>query len=354
MGTSRRSVISGIGAGALVTGAQGCAGRRETREAEAQQAPGPFSAAANYSAESNGVSMLVMRGGDILFEDYPGDGSVDRGWQLASGTKSFTGVMAAAAQADGLLDIDEPVQDAIYRWRANPGLRTITTRHLLTLTSGIRIAGPTARPPNYDEAARDAEADHPPGEVFAYGPEPFQIFGAVLSEKLRGAGLDLSPVHWFRSRVLGPMGVSYTDWGDGLRPGNDMRLAQGAEFTARAWATFGQWVMDGAAGVDRDVYRALFEGTAANPGYGLSWWLIRPGLVGPGERAGISEASFGEDLFAEDIVMAAGAGNQRLYLLRRRGLVVVRQADGVMEGLLRRRRVEWSDAEFLRRVLAGV
>lgn len=354
MRTSRRRVLSGIGAGALVTGALGCAGRRESREAEAQTPAGPFSSAAAYSAESNGVSMLVMRGGEILFEDYPGDGAYDKGWQLASGTKSFTGIMAAAAQEDGLLDIDEPVQETIYRWRANPGLRTITIRHLLTLTSGIRIAGATAAPPNYDEAARDAEAVHPPGEVFEYGPEPFQIFGAILSEKLRAAGFDATPVEWFRSRVLGPLGVSYTDWGDGLRPGNDMRLAQGAHFTARAWATFGQWVMDGAAGVDRDVYAALFEGTRANPGYGLSWWLIRPGLKGPGERAGISEASFGEDLFEEDIVMAAGAGNQRCYLLRRRGLVVVRQADGIMEGFLRRRRVGWSDAEFLRRVIAGV
>ncbi len=352
MQTSRRAMLAGLGVGALVGGLAGCAPGRG-RQSATPAPSGPYSAAAAYSAESNGVSMLVMKDGGVLFEDYPGDGAVDKGWQLASGTKSFTGLMAAAAQQDGLLDIDEPVQETIYRWRANPGLRTITTRHLLTLTSGIRIGGATARPPDYDEAARDAEAVHAPGAVFEYGPEPFQVFGAVLTQKLLDAGLHLSPVHWFRSRVLAPIGVSYTDWGNGLRPGGDMRLAQGAHFTARAWATFGQWVMDGADGVDRGVYRALFEGTAANPGYGLSWWLIRPGLKGPGPRAGLDESVFGPDLLAEDIVMAAGAGNQRCYLLRKRGLVVVRQADGIMEGLLRRQRVEWNDAEFLRLVLAA-
>lgn len=352
MRTSRRGVLAGLGAGAATFGAIGCAGGGGNMQAQAQTASGPYASAAAYSAGSKGVSMLVMRAGQILFEDYPGDGALDKGWQLASGTKSFTGLMAAAAQQDGLMDIDEPVQETIFRWRANPGLRTITVRDLLTLTSGIRIAGATAAPPNYDEAARDAEPESPVGEVFEYGPEPFQIFGAVLSAKLKEAGLDMTPVHWFRSRVLGPIGVSYTDWGSGLRPGNDMRLAQGAHFTARAWATFGQWVLDGADGVDRDVYRALFEGTSANPGYGLSWWLIRPGLTGPDPRAGVNAANFGQDLFDEDIVMAAGAGNQRCYLLRKRGLVVVRQADGIMEGLLRRQRVEWSDAEFLRRVIA--
>ncbi len=348
---TRRTVLGGLGAGALAVGPAGCAQNRERPAAEV--ASSPYGAAAAYSAESNGVSMLVMRAGEILFEDYPGDGAVDKGWQLASGTKSFTGIMAAAAQQDGLLDIDEPVQRTIYRWRASPGLRTITVRHLLTLTSGIRIGGATIRPPDYEEAARDAEAVHPPGEVFEYGPEPFQIFGAVMTQKLKDAGTDLTPVHWLRSRVLAPIGVTYTDWGTGLLPGGDMRLAQGAYFTARAWATFGQWVMDGAVGVDRDVYRALFEGTDANPGYGLSWWLIRPGLKGPNPRAGVDASTFTDDLFGEDIVMAAGAGNQRLYLLRKRGLVVVRQADGITEGLLRRRRVEWSDAEFLRRVLAA-
>lgn len=349
MSQTRRTLVAGLGAGAVTSGLPACA-RRQDRLAPALAAS-PYAAAARYSAESKGVSMLVMKDGDILFEDYPNDGAADKGWQLASGTKSFTGIMAAAAQQDGLLDIDEPVQETIYRWRANPGLRTITTRHLLTLTSGIRIGGATVRPPDYEEAARDAQAVHPPGSVFEYGPEPFQIFGAILSAKLRDAGVDMVPVHWLRSRVLAPIGVSYTDWGSGLLPGGDMRLAQGAYFTARAWATFGQWVLDGANGVDRDVYRALFEGTSANPGYGLSWWLIRPGLKPPGPGAGVDPESFTQALYDEDIVMAAGAGNQRCYLLRKRGLVVVRQADGIMEGLLRRQRAEWSDAAFLDLVL---
>jgi hypothetical protein len=90
---------------------------------------------------------------------------------------------------------------------------------------------------------------------------------------------------------------------------------------------------------------AQFEPTAANPGYGLTWWLLRPGLKGPSPRSGI-DAGAVPNAEAEQIVMAAGAGNQRLYLARKRGLVIVRQASGVMRAL-RGQGPTWSDKEFL-------
>jgi hypothetical protein len=51
----------------------------------------------------------------------------------------------------------------------------------------------------------------------------------------------------------------------------------------------------------------------------------------------------------EDVSMAAGAGNQRLYLVRRRGLVVVRQGTRILRNA---RGGGWSDAEFLRLLLS--
>lgn len=37
-----------------------------------------FRAAAQYSAANRGVSMLVLRGGRTVFEDYPNEGASDR------------------------------------------------------------------------------------------------------------------------------------------------------------------------------------------------------------------------------------------------------------------------------------
>jgi hypothetical protein len=47
-----------------------------------------FRAAAGYSAERSGVSLLVMRRGEVIFEDYPNEGGPGRAWELASGARA--------------------------------------------------------------------------------------------------------------------------------------------------------------------------------------------------------------------------------------------------------------------------
>lgn len=332
---SRRSFIAIAVAASLSGGARG--------QSRSQQAA--YRAAAAYSADRRGVSMLVMQHGEILFEDYPRAGGIENAWELASGTKSFAGLMAAAAQADGLLDIDEPCTRLLPEWE-NDDRRTITVRNLLTLTSGLEEVGATARPPRYADAI-ETPSIHAPGTHFEYGPTPFQVFGEMLSRALRQAGEPSDPVDWLQRRILDPIGVGHGDWKRGR---DDMpHLSQGGQFTARNWARFGQWVMDGAEGVDSNVVDLLFQSTNANPGYGLSWWLLRPGLIGPHPRAGIDAEAIATVTVGEDVVMAAGAGDQRLYLFRNRSLVVVRQANRILRGMIARRdSVKWNDTEFIK------
>jgi CubicO group peptidase (beta-lactamase class C family) len=67
---------------------------------------------------------------------------------LASGTKSFAGVLAAAAQEDKILKLDERVSETITEWKSDKEKSKITIRQLLTLTSGLDT-GQNGRPPNY-------------------------------------------------------------------------------------------------------------------------------------------------------------------------------------------------------------
>lgn len=304
-----------------------------------------FRAAATYSADRSGVSLLVMRSGEVIFEDYPNQGSATRGWELASGTKSFTGVLGAAAIQDGLISSwDESAADTLNEWR-DDDRRRITIRQLLSLTSGI-TGGPPARPPTY----ADAIAQLPqaaPGERFAYGPTPFQIFGEIIRRKTNG-----DPLNYLTRRILAPLNIEPTAW----RRGADgmPHMPSGAALTARDWARFGWLVQQGGEGrVDQAALRECFSGSRANPGYGLSFWLLREGLVAPGRNAGIEidgalSARFG------GISMAAGAGNQRLYLVPALDLVIARQATGILRALRRRAGgPQWSDAEFLRLALGS-
>jgi CubicO group peptidase (beta-lactamase class C family) len=308
-----------------------------------------YQEAATYSAGRRGVALLVIERGRIVFEDYPNGGGADRAWGLASGTKSFSGVLAAALVQDGLLALDERCADTLTEWRDEPGKREATVRQLLTLTAGVGT-GQIGRPPTYAQAVGEPLSG-PPGEAFRYGPQAFQVFGEIVRRKLGAAGRSDDVYAYLQGRVLDPAGATAARW---TRQEGQPNLPSGAYLTARDWGRFGQFVLDGGRSggrpfVDPVALAACFEPTRMNPGYGLTWWLLRPGLIGPGERAGLDEAAAEVARYA-DVRMAAGAGDQRLYLLPDRDLVIVRQASGVGRALMGQG-TGWNDDAFLRLAL---
>ena len=128
MPLDRRTLLTGsLAAAGLFTAPSSAFGRAAYPVAD-------YAAAARYSAERSGVSLLVMQAGRTLFENYP-RGGPERFYELASGTKSFSGVMAAALVQDGLLTLDETCADTLTEWHADPVKRTATIRSLLSLES---------------------------------------------------------------------------------------------------------------------------------------------------------------------------------------------------------------------------
>lgn len=334
MQIDRRSVLGG----AAALAAAPAAGWARTAD---------YAAAAAWSAQRRGVSLLVMQGGRVLFEDYPRSSAGDT-HELASGTKSFSGILAAAMVQDGLLTLDEACADTLTEWRDDPVRRGATIRSLLSLSSGVG-GGSIGRPATYAASVAQPFAGAP--GVFRYGPTPFQVFGEIVRRKLAAAGRSDDVLDFLDERLLRPAGVTHGPW---RRQAGQPNMPSGARFDARNWARFGAFVqggcrVEGRAIVDAGALADCFRPTPSNPGYGLTWWLLRPGLVPPSPRSPIdSSASALAGL--PTVNMAAGAGDQRLYLIPDRDLVVVRQADGILERLAGGR-TDWSDAAFLRLIL---
>ncbi|NWG47214.1 MAG: serine hydrolase [Alphaproteobacteria bacterium] len=303
-----------------------------------------------YNTENHGLSLVVMKNGAIVCETYANGWKEDQPYTLFSGTKSFTGMIAAAAAADGLLTLDEKVSDTLTDWQNDPLKSQITVRDLLSLTSGLDTQGPRWAP-SYDTSAELAAASEP-GSEFRYGPIVFQIFGAVMERKLVAAGKPASVTGYLNDRVLAPAGVAPIEWlasGDApmalLRGGAlpsplpplgdvDPNLAAGAVTTTRNWAAYGElvrsWPERRQIDLDAEVYEAQFEGTAANPGYGLGWWLARemdlskkPALGEPmGQIDLVDGATAGT--IPDDVAAALGAAGQMLYVVPSEGLVAAR------------------------------
>lgn len=286
-----------------------------------------YRAAAAYSAQHDGVTFVALDDGRVVHEDYPNGGSAETLYPLASGSKSFWGVVAAALVQDGKLNLDERMSATFSEWAAD-GRRAITVRHVLSLTSGLDSPRTRGNVPTFAAAIGTPLAAEP-GSVFAYSGVPFQVFGAFVQRKL---GED--PTAYLQRRLLDPIGVA-AEW---RRPGGDAQTAGGARMRARDWANFGEFVRlggvwNGKALVDAEALRANFMGSKANPGYGLTWWL-KPDA--DEDVSGIRQFRRGTDIAGakdvpSDLIMAAGAGKQRLYIVPSRKLVIVRQAKGLRE-----------------------
>jgi CubicO group peptidase (beta-lactamase class C family) len=308
--------------------------------------------AREYHRQYQGISLVVMRNGKIVCEAYDNGGSVNRPFELASGTKSFTGIIAAVAVQDGLLQLDEKVAKTIKEWQGDPLKEKITIRQLLTLTSGIQTpkASTTRESLNmtYQQSiAMPVVAE--PGTKFAYGDAPFQIFGEVMLRKLKGE----DPVSYLKRRIFNPVGIQVGNWRKSS-DGNPL-MGHGAQLTARNWALFGEFIRQegiwkGKEYLKTSLLEQCFQGTKVNPAYGLSWWLNRE--MPDSLRRQIPQLLAGSNVrpmpgvFPPDLVFAAGAGKQRLYISWQDKLVVVRQAAGIRESLLNRRRAGFSDLEF--------
>jgi CubicO group peptidase (beta-lactamase class C family) len=390
-----RSVVAAL---LLVPFAAAQEGRPDSMPASRRAA---FDAAADYSTRNAGRAVLVMVDEKIVYERYDQGWRADRAHPLASGTKSFSGVLAAAAVEDGLFkSFDERAVDTLTEWRDDPRKSKITLRHLLSLSSGLDpaddvftrgvglLGGERLReralkelrenppPRDFFAASLEVAAIADPGTTFRYGSSHYFAFGALLERKLAGRHA-VDPSHpktftaYLRARVFDSIGLDVDHWATD-RAGN-LNLPGGAFLTAREWAKLGRLVLrggtwpDGAAKdgsrrvVRRDLLEECFKPSACNPLYGLTWWM--PGSdegasddadATPGDR--IRAAALrreAEGLLKPDgtpyvIRMAAGLGKQRLFVVPELRLVVVRFAEIGVEG------VRFSNAEFLKPIVAAL
>lgn len=331
-------------------------------------------AAAEASRKWDHEGMLVMHKGQIVFEDHPASWPATRPHPLASGTKSFSGVIAMMAIEDGLIkSLDERVSDTITAWKSDPRKSQITIRQLLDLSSGLEIDEVRAsrlgrnRGTSEDvirdamqrgqrdmfQTAIDARTNHDPGSKFEYGSAHFYAFGALMNAKLAASNRPEKTIRaYMQARLFAPLGLNV----DGIRGDvkDNPNLPGGARYTAKDWATFGKFILNQGAVikpdgtrqqlVSWDLLKQCFEPSKRNPSYGLTWWL--------GNSTGLDEAQalYGNSPDGEALIrlrdrnrprqsaqailapdgeplkvwMAAGLGKQRLYVMPQLDLVIVR------------------------------
>jgi CubicO group peptidase (beta-lactamase class C family) len=251
-------------------------------------------AALEYARKHALHELVVMQNGRVVGEAFGEGHDASKPHALYSGTKSFWGVTAVAAERDGILRLDERVADTLPSWEADEWKTRVTLRHLLQLTSGIGFGGLGMAVPTYAKALA-VDLKNEPGTKFTYGGIPLQVFGAVLARKLESRGQ--TPHEYLQQRILDPITMRIAKWralADGTHP-----LPTGAFVSAHEWSKYGQFMCE-----HREEFEECFQGSAINPRYGLGWWL------------GAANAP-------SDLIYASGSAGQAMYVVASKNVVIV-------------------------------
>lgn len=272
---------------------------------------GQIPALLDFLEEKNSKSFMILVNGRIVMEEYFDGHSANETWQWNSAGKTLVTATTGIAQQEGLLDITLPVSTYFGTgWTAMPIEKEnlITSRHLLTMSSGINDESQLVIKPNFTFIA-DA------GTRWSY----HNVFQKLMDVVSAASGREFES--YFNTELKSKIGMDGF-WNYGL-------IFKIYNSTTRSMARFGLLALNEGKWGEEQIIDADFfkESTSTsqdiNPSYGYLWWLngktkymvpssqvVFPGSLIPNAPT---------DLFA-----AMGAEDQRIYVVPSKKLVIIR------------------------------
>jgi CubicO group peptidase (beta-lactamase class C family) len=280
-------------------------------------------------------------------------------------TKSVTSLVVGRAVTLGLVDIDRPIA-ALYP-EADAAHGVLTPRDLLTMSSGLQLNWVRDLDPAMPDQVRDALSlpfAHEPASWWEYQQTPVTLLADVVERAVKPAGY--ADFQDFAQRELfGRVGIAAGSWiWDRDRAGHTQGWAH-LHLRTPDWARLGHLVLHGGQWSGTPLVDASYVDEATTPdavnhAYGLLFWLnggdsyVLPAVEGRDEGSGMLIPSA-----PVDTVLMAGNGEQRVYVIPSRDMVIVRIGEnGSWEGDTRASvwtgRAGALDNELVRRVMLAV
>jgi CubicO group peptidase (beta-lactamase class C family) len=247
-------------------------------------------------------SLLVIKDGYLIAEDYFNEGSIDQKDRLQSVTKSYTSALVGIALEQGYLSsVDQKMLDFFPEAAdqiTDPRKDQITIRDLLQMRAGYPSEETDPAlwdgllsghyPPLIEEFPLIAD----PGTEFNYSNLSSNWLGIIVD---RATGMNLQA--YAEENLFSPLGIEVGEWGtdaEGHNNGSgDLHL------TARDAAKFGllylnggeyegdqlvptDWVQDSLRRYSEDInvtggFPANYGLSINDIGYGYQWWSARAG-----------------------------------------------------------------------------
>jgi CubicO group peptidase (beta-lactamase class C family) len=188
-------------------------------------------------ANKTGAALLAVKG-KLVWEHYWDGFGPDSRFDVYSAGKAYAATAIGLLIEDGKLNVDDPACKYLPEW-AGDGRSKITIRHLLTMTSGLKLdyKGFGAEPDPVAATLR-WPLEREPGTMWSYEQATAQALCPII-KRLTGK----QPIVFLRERILNAIGAVDTDW---LRSQQGDCLTWRSVLTsAREFALVGQLFLNG-------------------------------------------------------------------------------------------------------------
>jgi CubicO group peptidase (beta-lactamase class C family) len=279
-------------------------------------------------------SLLIIRNGHLVYEQYFNDYDADDLHHLASVTKSFASAVVGTAQAQGkLLNLDAKLPELIPSYFANgqhADQREITLRHVLMMRSGLGWDERASNDGGYGdwqtlvnqdltEWVLRLPQDRVPGASWNYSTADVQVVSSIVQQATGAtmkdfaaqslfASLDIRNFEWAQTNDGATVGGTYLR----LAPRDVAKLGQlylqdgqwrGQQIIASDWVSLTTAPQGPAFNVDSGQTEPIRW-------YGYLWWLRERGYYDGRSHA----------------IVAYGYGGQYIVILPELDMIVVTMA----------------------------
>jgi CubicO group peptidase (beta-lactamase class C family) len=241
-------------------------------------------------------SVLVVRHGHVVFEEYRSGRDQFTRHHLQSATKSFSSMLIGIAIHEGFLEgVDQKVVD-LFRGYTIANLddrkHRLTLEHLLTMSDGMdwhELDYPYTDSRNtlgqmwISHDAVQHVLDRPmvrePGEAWAYNSGTSILLGGILEQ---ATGQDV--LVFARKYLFDPLGIGEVVWSK--TTGNHYHTDGGLFLTPRDMARFGYLMLHGGTWDGKEIVSPEWVArstethyqTGSGCGYGYQWWTLDGGI----------------------------------------------------------------------------
>ena len=268
----------------------------------------------DYLIQKHTKSFMILVNGRIVMEEYFNGHTQNATWQWNSAGKTLVATTIGIAQQEGLLDINDRVSDYLGAGWTSESIdkeNLITSRHLLTMTSGINDANELVIKSNLTYLA-DA------GTRWSY----HNVFQKLMNVIESASSQEFEA--YFNAKLKSKIGMDGF-WDKGL-------IFTIYHSNTRSMARFGLLALNKGRwnneSIINETYftQSITTSQQINPSYGYLWWLNgKASYMVPG-----SQTVYQGNLVPNcppDMYAAMGADDQRIYVIPSKNMVVIRMGD---------------------------